>query len=56
MLERLLAGESPNHKQAARFQVILGRADGKRTGEIAEVLRMHPVSISVIVRRWNERR
>ncbi len=55
MMERLLTGEALNHKQATRLQVILGRADGKRTSEIAEVLRIHPVSISVIVRRFNER-
>lgn len=43
------------HKQATRLQVILGRADGKPTKEIAGVLRMNPVSVSVIVRRFNER-
>jgi len=55
MMEQLLTGEALNRKQATRLQVILGRADGKRTGEIAEVLRIHPISISVIVRRFNER-
>jgi transposase len=55
MMDQLLKGEALNHKQATRLQVILGKADGKRTGEIAEVLRIHPVSISVIVRRFNER-
>src|SRR5271169_7034651 len=55
MMEQLLAGQALNHSQATRLQVILGRADGKRTVEIAEVLRIHPVSISVIVRRFNER-
>jgi transposase len=54
-MEQLLAGESLHHKQATRLQVVLGRADGKRTSKIAEVLRIHPVSISVIVRRFNER-
>jgi transposase len=55
MMDHLLKGEALNHKQATRLQVILGKADGKRTSEIAEVLRIHPVSISVIVRRFNER-
>ena len=55
VMERLLAGETLNHKQARRLQVVLGRGEGKRTSEIAEVLRIHPVSISVIVRRFNER-
>jgi transposase len=55
MMEQLLSGQALNHNQATRLQVVLGRADGKRTKEIAEVLRVHPVSISVIVRRFNER-
>ena len=55
MMEQLLTGQALNHNQATRLQVILGRADGRRTNEIAEVLRIHPVSISVIVRRFNER-
>lgn len=55
MMEQMLTGEALNHKQATRLQVILGRADGKRTSDIAEVLRIHPVSVSVIVRRFNER-
>jgi serine/threonine protein kinase HipA of HipAB toxin-antitoxin module len=36
MMERMLAGEALNHKLATRFQVTFGKADGKRTGEIAE--------------------
>jgi len=55
MMEQLLVGEALNHKQATRLQVVLGRADGKRTSAIAEVLRIHPVAISVIVRRFIER-
>jgi hypothetical protein len=43
-----------DQKQATRLQVVLCRADGKRTREIAEVLRIHPVSISVIVCGFNE--
>lgn len=54
-MENLLTRDALNDKQATRLQVILGNADGKRTDEIAEVLRIHPVSISVIVRRFNER-
>jgi transposase len=53
VMEELLAGGSLNHRQATRFQVVLGRADGKATGELAEVLRINPVSVSVIVRRFN---
>jgi len=55
MMEQLLSGQALNHNQATRLQVILGRADGKRTNDIAEVLRIHPVTVSVIVRHFNER-
>jgi transposase len=53
VMERLLASESLSARQAARLQVVLGRADGKSTSEIAEVLRIHPVSVSDIVHRFN---
>ena len=53
VMEQLLAGGSLNHRQATRLQVVLGRADGKPTGELADVLRINPVSVSVIVRRFN---
>jgi len=55
VMEQLLEGSALNRKQATRLQVILGRAHGKLTSEIAEVLRIHPVSISAIVRRFNKR-
>ncbi len=55
MMDQLLTGHALDHKQATRLQVVLGRADGKRTTEIADVLRIHPVSVSVIVRRFNQR-
>ena len=55
MMEQLLTGEALNHRQAVRLQVVLGRADGKRTSDIADVLRINPVSVSVIVRRFNSR-
>jgi transposase len=54
MMERLLASESLNHRQATRLQVVLGRAEGKRTNDLAAVLRIHPVSISDIVHRFNK--
>ena len=54
VMEQLLAGESLNHKQAIRFQLLLGKLDGKGTNEIAEVLRLPPVSISVIVHGFNK--
>ena len=53
LMETLLAGESLNHRQATRLQVILGRADGKRTSDLAEVLRIHAASVSDMVHRFN---
>ena len=55
MMERLLAGGTLGHKQATRFQVVLSRAEGKRTGDIAQILRIHPMTVSTIVHRFNER-
>ncbi len=54
MMDQLLATESLNHKQATRLQVVLGRAEGKATSEIAAVLRIHPETVSDIVHRFNE--
>jgi transposase len=53
LMEKLLASESLNHRQATRLQVILGRADGKRTSDLAEVLRIHAASVSDMVHRFN---
>jgi transposase len=54
MMDQLLATESLNHKQATRLQVVLGKADGKTTTEIASVLRIHVETVSDIVHRFNE--
>jgi hypothetical protein len=54
MMKHLLASQSLDHCQATRFQVVLGRAEGKPTSAIAGVLRIHPVSVSDIVHRFNE--
>jgi transposase len=53
MMDQLLATESLNHKQATRLQVVLGKADGKTTTEIASVLRIHIETVSDIVHRFN---
>jgi len=55
MMMQLLKSESLDHAQATRLQVVLDRADGMRTSTVAGALRIHPVSISDIVRRFNER-
>jgi len=54
VMDRLLATESLNHRQATRLQVVLGRADGKTTTEIASVLRIHVETVSDIVHRFNQ--
>jgi transposase len=53
-MENLLNSKNLMQVQASRFQVVLNRAGGKGTNEIAEILRIHPVSVSQIVRRFNE--
>jgi transposase len=54
IMEKLLNNRNLMHVQASRFQVVLNRAKGKGTNEIAEMLHIHPVSVSQIVRRFNE--
>ena len=54
LMEQLLSSESLDHRQGTRLQVVLGRADGRTTSDIAEVLRIHPMSVSDIVHRFNE--
>lgn len=53
VMEQLLSGSTLNHKQATRLQVVLGRADGQGTNEMAKVLRIHAMSVSAIVHRFN---
>ena len=54
-MEEMLLSKSLDHAQATRLQVVLGRADGKSTSQIAEVLRIHPVTVSDIIHHFNER-
>jgi transposase len=53
MMDELLATQSLDHVQATRLQVVLGRAEGKPTSEIAAVLRIHVQTVSDIVHRFN---
>lgn len=55
VMEKLLEGNSLDHRQATRLQVVLGRADGTSTSAIAEVLRIHQVTVSDIVHHFNAR-
>jgi predicted mannosyl-3-phosphoglycerate phosphatase (HAD superfamily) len=52
-MEKLLNNRNLMQVQASRFQVVLNRAKGKGTNEIEEMLHIHPVSVSQIVRRSN---
>jgi predicted mannosyl-3-phosphoglycerate phosphatase (HAD superfamily) len=49
-MEKMLNNRNLKHVQASRFQVVLNRASGKGANEIAEMLHIHPVSVSQIVR------
>jgi len=53
MMDQLLSTQSIDHKQATRLQVVLARAEGKATSEIAAVLRIHAQTVSDVVRRFN---
>jgi DNA-binding CsgD family transcriptional regulator len=46
LMEQLLSSQSLDHRQGTRLQVVLGRADGKTTSEIARALQIHPMSVS----------
>jgi len=54
-LERLLAGKSLEHRQVLRMQIVLNRADGKRSGELASTLKVRCRTISEVVERFNLR-
>ncbi len=53
-MEKLLTGHELTHRQAVRLQIVLNRADGRRTSELSQVLHVHPVTISQVVGRFNE--
>lgn len=54
-MEKLLAGSALGHRQVIRLQVVLNRADGQRTSQIASTLRIRDRSVSEIVGRFNQR-
>jgi len=54
LMEQLLSSHSLDHRQGTRLRVVLGRADGMTTSELAEVLRIHPMSVSDMVHRFNQ--
>ena len=54
LMERLLKQGQIQHKFAQRVQVVLNRARGKSTGDIAEFFGIDPVTVSRYVKRFNE--
>jgi transposase len=54
LMERLVSTDRLDNRQATRVRVVLGRADGQGTTELSRALRIHPVTVSVIVHRYNE--
>ena len=54
-MERLLAGKSLEHRQVLRMQIVLSRAEGKRTSDLASTLKVRSRTISEVVERFNLR-
>lgn len=54
-MERLLAGKALEHRQVLRMQIVLNRADGKHTSDLASTLKVRPRTISEVVGRFNLR-
>lgn len=54
IMDQLLTTAALGHREATRLQVVLNRADGKRTNEIASMLRIRAETVSDIVRRFND--
>ncbi|MDR2630771.1 MAG: helix-turn-helix domain-containing protein [Spirochaetaceae bacterium] len=52
LMEHILAAGKIKHKFAVRLQTVLHRANGKGTNEIAEFLGIHPMTVSLYVRRY----
>jgi hypothetical protein len=53
LMEKILAAGKIRHKFVVRIQTVLHRAGGKGTSEIAEFPGMHPMTVSLYVRRYN---
>jgi transposase len=54
LLEKILGTGKIKHKFAVRIQSVLHRANGKGTNEIAEFLGIHPMTVSLYVKRYNK--
>jgi hypothetical protein len=53
LMENILAAGRIKHKFAVRLLTGLNRAKGKGTNEIAAILEIHPMTVSLYVKRYN---
>src|SRR3990170_4762409 len=53
-IHNMLSSKTLKHAQEVRMQVMLNRAKRKSTNEVADMLHIHPVSVSQIVHRFND--
>jgi transposase len=54
LMEKILAAGKIRHKFAVRIQTVLYRAGGKGTGEIVKLPGIHPMTVSLYVRCYNQ--
>jgi hypothetical protein len=54
-MEQIPAAGNINHKFALRLQTVLHRADGNGTTDIAALWGIHPMTVSLYGKRYNER-
>jgi hypothetical protein len=52
LMEKILAAGKIRHKFAVRIQTVLHRADGKESNELAKFPGIHPMTVSLYVRRY----
>jgi hypothetical protein len=55
VMEQIPAAGNINHKFALRLQTVLHRADGNGTTDIAALWGIHPMTVSLYGKRYNER-
>jgi transposase len=53
LMENILAAGRIKHKFAVRLLTVLNRAKGKGTNDIAAILGIHPMTVSLYVKRYN---
>ncbi|MDR2097306.1 MAG: hypothetical protein LBP37_02165 [Spirochaetaceae bacterium] len=53
LMKNILAAGRIKHKFAVRLLTVLDRAKGRGTNETAAILGIHPVTVSLYVKRYN---